>query len=210
MDNKISKREQNRIEKRNKIVESAEKIFASKGYDNASMDEISKEAGFTKRTVYQYFNSKGDLFFAIALKGFQLLAQSCGKFMDQYDTGYEKIRASFMGNYEFYKQYSDLFKLIVQVGRIRKEVKDSPYLEEWLTFDDTIFNSLKEIIRMGKEDGTIRRDFDESGAFPLAFLNTGFFQLLVGQGEGFIDHFSLDREKFINDTMDIIYSSLKA
>ncbi len=64
---------------------------------------------------------------------------------------------------------------------------------------------------MGKEDGSIRSDFDESiGAFSIAFINSGFFHLLGGQGPGFLDHFSLDKDKFVQSTMELIYGSLKA
>lgn len=44
------------------IINSARKLFSEKGFKNVSMDEIAKEAGVTKRTVYAYFPSKKNLF----------------------------------------------------------------------------------------------------------------------------------------------------
>lgn len=60
-----SKRQQNRIEKQARILKSALRIFAEKGFVGASMDEIAADAGISKPTLYQYFASKDDLFTAM-------------------------------------------------------------------------------------------------------------------------------------------------
>ena len=44
------------------IVEAAQQTFLAYGYDNASMDKIALAAGVSKRTVYNRFSSKEELF----------------------------------------------------------------------------------------------------------------------------------------------------
>jgi TetR/AcrR family transcriptional regulator, mexJK operon transcriptional repressor len=46
------------------IIEAASRMFLVHGYDGASMDEIAFAAGVSKRTVYNRFRSKEDLFAA--------------------------------------------------------------------------------------------------------------------------------------------------
>jgi TetR/AcrR family transcriptional repressor of mexJK operon len=46
------------------IVEAAQRIFLARGYESASMDAIALEANVSKRTVYNRFVSKEDLFAA--------------------------------------------------------------------------------------------------------------------------------------------------
>lgn len=41
-----------------KIIRAARRLFASKGYANASLEEIAQAAGFTKGAVYHFFRSK--------------------------------------------------------------------------------------------------------------------------------------------------------
>ncbi|MBU2548404.1 MAG: TetR/AcrR family transcriptional regulator [Proteobacteria bacterium] len=48
--------------KRESILEAARQAFINEGYDNASMDRIAEIAGASKRTVYNHFPSKEDLF----------------------------------------------------------------------------------------------------------------------------------------------------
>ncbi len=51
--------------KRNQIVEAAARVFARNGYSNAVVADIAVEANIGKGTVYAYFKSKEDLFFAV-------------------------------------------------------------------------------------------------------------------------------------------------
>jgi AcrR family transcriptional regulator len=57
-----SKRELNKAKKEALFINAAEKLFMKKGFENTSINEVAKEAGLTKRTLYQYFQSKEDLF----------------------------------------------------------------------------------------------------------------------------------------------------
>jgi AcrR family transcriptional regulator len=51
--------------KRNQIVEAAARMFAQKGYSGAVVADIAIQADIGKGTVYEYFKSKEDLFFAV-------------------------------------------------------------------------------------------------------------------------------------------------
>lgn len=54
--------------KRQAVIDAAERIFLDQGYANASMDGIAAEAGVSKRTVYNHFASKQDLFQAVVAR----------------------------------------------------------------------------------------------------------------------------------------------
>tara|TARA_R110002049_G_scaffold235650_4_gene408933 strand:+ start:1357 stop:1974 length:618 start_codon:yes stop_codon:yes gene_type:complete len=63
MDNLLNIRMSDR--KRESILDAAVQEFGASGFDNTSMDCISKVANVSKRTVYNHFPSKEDLFAAI-------------------------------------------------------------------------------------------------------------------------------------------------
>ncbi|MPM33944.1 hypothetical protein SDC9_80525 [bioreactor metagenome] len=52
-------------QKRKAILEGAVKVFTQNGFDASSMDRIAEVAGVSKRTIYNHFPSKEDLFQAI-------------------------------------------------------------------------------------------------------------------------------------------------
>ena len=66
--NQIPRRQQNRIAKEASILAAALKVFAQCGYFGTSMDAIAAEAGLTKPTLYQYFDSKERLFTAMMVQ----------------------------------------------------------------------------------------------------------------------------------------------
>lgn len=59
------KRKRDKSAKRHSILEAAMKVFMEKGYENASMDQISEVAIASKRTVYNHFPCKEDLLRAV-------------------------------------------------------------------------------------------------------------------------------------------------
>jgi len=51
-------------EKRGFILSAATKLFCEQGFSTTSMEQIAKEAGVSKQTVYSHFGSKDELFTA--------------------------------------------------------------------------------------------------------------------------------------------------
>ncbi len=47
------------------LIEAARQLFASKGFDNTTMNEIAELSGKGRRTLYTYFKSKSDVFMAV-------------------------------------------------------------------------------------------------------------------------------------------------
>ncbi len=66
---------------REEIVDAAERLFLRKNYHEVSMDEISKEAEFTKKTIYAYFASKELLYIEIMIRGYHKLLNHLEKAM---------------------------------------------------------------------------------------------------------------------------------
>jgi AcrR family transcriptional regulator len=54
-----------RSKNKEQIIEAAARVFSRSGYSNAVVADIALQANIGKGTVYEYFNSKEDLFFAV-------------------------------------------------------------------------------------------------------------------------------------------------
>src|SRR5580765_7400709 len=52
-------------ERRQLLIEAAEKVFVEMGYGTANVDDIAKRAGMSKKTLYQLFETKESLFAAV-------------------------------------------------------------------------------------------------------------------------------------------------
>ncbi len=66
MEKTYGKRELNKINCRNQILKASRRLFKSRGYEAAMMEEIAKKAGVSKATVYNYFPTKESLLIGTA------------------------------------------------------------------------------------------------------------------------------------------------
>ncbi|MFC5179986.1 TetR/AcrR family transcriptional regulator [Actinomadura harenae] len=71
-----------RPEKRRAIIAGARRVFGRDGYDRAAMDAIADEAKVSKRTIYNHFADKEQLFQAVALEGAQEVTDAIHRLMD--------------------------------------------------------------------------------------------------------------------------------
>ena len=56
---------------RGRILAAAERLFAERGFDGASMPAIAKASGITAGAIYKHFDSKADLFFEVVRRTVQ-------------------------------------------------------------------------------------------------------------------------------------------
>ncbi len=57
----LSRREREKLVHESEILAAAERVFVSKGFDHATIEEIAKEAEFSVGAIYNFFNGKDDL-----------------------------------------------------------------------------------------------------------------------------------------------------
>jgi len=58
-------RERRRQQTRDVLIAAATEVFAERGYEGASLEEIAERAGFTRGAIYKNFDGKENLFFAV-------------------------------------------------------------------------------------------------------------------------------------------------
>lgn len=207
----LNKRDREKRMKEDKIINAAERIFCKNGFEDAFMEEIAKEAEFTKRTVYQYFPNKEELYFAVIFRGFKKLTFYLQEESVNEVTGLEKLEGCFKGFYKFYTDYPEILKLIGYLGYVKKRSnEDSKGRKEVMQLNYEIFSGLGKAIKNGQEDGSISLDFDaQKSACSLIFLMTSFFNQLSVTGDTFTEAFSLDIEDFSFFTMDLLLKGIK-
>jgi AcrR family transcriptional regulator len=66
-----TRKEREREFKKQEILKAAIRIFATKGYDHATLEEIAEASEFGKGTLYNYFQNKQEIYNAILTNIFQ-------------------------------------------------------------------------------------------------------------------------------------------
>lgn len=206
----LTRSERERAYRESMMIGAAERLFIENGYENVSMDEVARAAQFTKRTLYQYFTGKEDLFFAVTLKGFRMMASCCEKGFGTGKCGFDRLYNGVCAYHDFTSNNPGMFRLMNRVGYMRRRAAGSPKLDEWMQFDGMLFQAVAKVIEAGIEDGSIRNDIEPmKGTYSLIFLATGFMRLLNETGEMFAEHFDLDLDEFTRYSLSLLYDAIK-
>ncbi|HEX6471016.1 MAG TPA: TetR/AcrR family transcriptional regulator [Streptosporangiaceae bacterium] len=71
-------------DKRAAIVRAARAVFGREGYTRASVDAIAAEARVSKRTIYNHYTDKEQLFLSVALAGAADVTKAIGEIMERH------------------------------------------------------------------------------------------------------------------------------
>ena len=76
-----------------KIFETSMKLFAQKGYEATSIEEITATVGVAKGTLYYHFSSKEEIFYFLVEEGMKLLKNSIEIKTSKLDNAIDKLKA---------------------------------------------------------------------------------------------------------------------
>jgi AcrR family transcriptional regulator len=74
--------ERRRERTRNLLLDAAKDVFAQRGFEGASLEEIAEAAGYTRGAIYKHFGSKEELFLAVNKRFNEVFLQT---FVDSID-----------------------------------------------------------------------------------------------------------------------------
>ena len=201
--------------RRNDIIEAAEKVFFTKGYQTATMDDVAKEAEFSKRTVYVYFNSKEQLYFKIMIRGFRLLLAMFDEEAKDLkeENALERIRKMGMILYQFSKEHSDYFSAIMEYENGELDFGNGipdESREECYAIGEKAFGYLKEAVKDGIEDGTFRAAPDAvSTALILWSCIVGVFNTAKRKSQYIKNYHQKDPDKLVVEALDLLLRSIQ-
>jgi AcrR family transcriptional regulator len=108
--------EKDKLHRRDEIMVAAKKVFAHNGFHATTIADIAKEPGLAYGSVYQYFDSKEELFDALmAAQEYALrthLAVAMGATGARPDESWEPLRATAQATFEFFEADRATAKLV--------------------------------------------------------------------------------------------------
>jgi AcrR family transcriptional regulator len=108
--------EKDKLHRRDEIMVAAKKVFAHNGFHATTIADIAKEAGLAYGWIYQYFDSKEELFDALmAAQEYALrthLAVAMAATGARPDESWEPLRATAQATFEFFEADRATAKLV--------------------------------------------------------------------------------------------------
>ena len=147
--------------KKEQIIEAARKLFYQFGFKKVSMDEIAREAGVTKKTIYMYFNSKEELlkyFIEEEIKEMRQIVEEVESMnLDFFDTVNTAIYRLLQ-----YRKEKNFLNIIAKEA---EWLKNPVIIENLKLIDEQIQNYIRTKLELAKEKGYIEYENLDITAF---------------------------------------------
>ena len=132
------------------ILEAARKVFAKKGFHDATVDDVANAAGLAKGTVYLYYRSKQDVYLAALKFGIGQMYSALVEEVNKVATTEAKLKALIAAKLAYFDENRDFFKIYYsELGRIPTHPAgiDSEFKALYLEQARLVESILKEGIR---------------------------------------------------------------
>ncbi len=195
---------------RENIVSAASTLFMERGIAATSMDDIAKAAGYSKATLYVYFENKDEIVGILVLNSMKKLYDYISSALIQHET--TKARYDFIccGLVQYQEEFPFYFKMVLDKINIDFESKEYlPEERETYQIGEEINEKIKNFLLSGMEKGDLRNDLDIMPAiFNFWGMLSGIIQLAANKEEYIKKSMGLSKIKFLEYGFSLVYHSI--
>jgi TetR/AcrR family transcriptional regulator, fatty acid metabolism regulator protein len=169
--------------KRERILQSAMRVFASKGFYGAKVSDIAEDAGVADGTIYLYFKSKDDLLISLFEEQMERVNAELARAMEGVRSAPEKLRSFIHAYMELVAANRHAAEVITielrQSAKFMKEYRNPRFAE--------FLKALAAVIDDGQRHGTLRADIPPPIAARALFgaLDELALMWVTGRGDRF-------------------------
>ncbi|MFZ5776113.1 MAG: TetR/AcrR family transcriptional regulator [Thermodesulfobacteriota bacterium] len=152
-------------DKHAKIIDAAVKVFASKGFFNARISDIAKEAQVADGTIYLYFNNKYDILISLFEEEIGKIILAVKLLIEKETDPRRMLQIFALHHLKLMEEKKDLAEVLQmelrQSNKFMREYRNTKFIE----YVDVV----SSIIHRGQEAGIFRQDV-LPGVFKRAFF----------------------------------------
>lgn len=120
------RKQREKEEMRQRILNGARKVFLQNGYENASMRNIASEINYSAGVIYFHFKDKSEIFHELHKEGFSLLLRQM-KLLDTLSDPFERLKSGGRAFIQFAQENKDFYNLMFLVEEPRKSPQDGGF-----------------------------------------------------------------------------------
>jgi AcrR family transcriptional regulator len=191
-------------QRKNAIIDAAERLFFSRGFDSVSMEEIAKEVELGKGTLYFYFKNKDSLFFAIRLRKARKVHEMFLDCVKMKLSGREKLRLVAVKYLEFIQENQEFYRMSCAIGPNLFRKKQNEYTNAVMKQIKEIHLTIRDMLKEGIEDGTIRNDIDPFEMSLIMYLMWNSITCMDPCNKKMLETEGISYHQFVKDFLKII------
>lgn len=154
---RVEEKERRRAE----IVDAAERLYAEKGWDAVTMDQVARSARLSRALLYVYFRDKEELLFAIGERALQMLQERFRAAATRHDRGLDQIEAIGRAYMAYAHEFPHYFDVCARFQAHSMSPEPGSNEGACALAGDATLGIVVEAIRVGIADGSIRPDIGD-------------------------------------------------
>lgn len=185
---------------REQIMGAAEKLFSEKGYDQTTIEDISKASAYSRRTIYAYYESKDDILHHIVERGLIELKKDIETAISRNEDFIAAYRAIFMAMRNYQSGYHHSVDCVNRASASGLDFENcSDTVKNILLLGTEINTILAAFIESGKEKGIVRQDIIPTLTVYILWSDiTSFLTLAQTKGAFITKQFSISEQEFLD------------
>jgi len=206
------RRERERLQRRNDILDAAEKVFFENGYAAAKMDDVAQEAELSKGTLYLHFKNKEEIYFGLTYRALTNLRGRFQIILDGKDNGLEKVRKIGLAYRKFAEEEPEFYKTIAfyEMAQLEANEEGLQIVEKCHKEGQGVLELVAAALQQGIQDGSVRKDIDPmKTAFLLQGLSNGMIQLIAREGKHMQKFEMFNADELMQDFIQMIRRGLE-
>ena len=182
----VERKEREKELRRKTIIDAAERIFFSKGFEHATMNDIAQESELSKGTLYLYFSSKNELCMSIIVRSLDTIFAFFLEIGKIPLPGLEKLMKIAEGFLQFTKEHPKYYQSLLTFRNHSIDCSETGEIyKSSLQKNFQINNLLMNIIEEGISDGSISKKTDSLKLAQAIWGNlTGFLPGYILSSKG--------------------------
>ena len=178
------RREEEKERRRLEIIEAAEKLYAEKGWDAVTMDQVARTARLSRALLYVYFKDKEDLLFAITSRALEELRSRFESAASAHVLGIDQVTA--MGRaYSLFQQEKPFQFDACSRYHAHHAHAGQPNELACSAAGDSVVAVMVAALRRGIADRSIRADIGDplKVCFMLWAFSHGLIQIAINKSQ---------------------------
>lgn len=150
-----ARREQEKLERRESILDAAEQVFFTKGAERSTMDDIARAAQLSRGLLYVYFRDKAAILEAIMLRAAEALRYRFRTLAETDLSGRDQILAMGEAYYAFSQEQPDYFDLLTRAASDWPTLPPETSQQLLATCSGEVMAIMADALRRGLKDGSL-------------------------------------------------------
>ena len=204
------RKQREKEDRRNEIIDAAEKQFFSKGYDEVRMDDIAKDVKVNKALLYYYFKNKETLYFAIVTRAAKIFEGLIKERVKPEMFGLVKLREIGMALFDFALKYPGYYDVYFYSASPRFSMCNEEYGSEITAMGSETMRISIDAAREGIADGSIRKDLNPVQV--AVFLSRASEGIVKSNrvSMNYLERQGIGQEQFLKESVDMLEHAIRA